>query len=124
MPPRDKIYSQLAQVALGDFGDIVEGTKNIEGKLRILLRDESFVDIWLSAKKEGVYAYHWERKNVDGRIFRYNNLPDREAKSLQTYPKHFHDGTERNVLESNLSDNPEEALRIVLESARRIIQHM
>ncbi len=29
MPPRDKIYSQLAQVALGDFGDIVEGTKSI-----------------------------------------------------------------------------------------------
>jgi len=121
---RDKIYSQLAQVALSDFADIVEGTRIIEGKLRILLKDESFIDTWLSAKKDGVYAYHWERRNVDGRIFRYNNLPDKEAKRLQTYPKHFHDGTEKNVIESDLSDNPEEALRVILGFARKIIQHI
>lgn len=124
MTERDKIYSQLTKIALGDFTDIVDGTKVVEGKLRILLKDESFIDIWISVKKEGVYAYHWERRNVDGRIFRYNNLPDREAKRLQTYPKHFHDGTEKNVMESNLSDNPEEALRIILEFARRVIQHI
>jgi len=124
MTERDKIYSQLTKIALGDFTDIVDGTKVVEGKLRILLKDESFIDIWISVKKEGVYAYHWERRNVDGRIFRYNNLPDRESKRLQTYPKHFHDGTEKNVMESNLSDNPEEALRIILEFARRVIQHI
>jgi hypothetical protein len=124
MRQRDKIYSQLTKIALGDFTDIVDGTKVVEGKLRILLKDESFIDIWISVKKEGVYAYYWERRNVDGKIFRYNNLPDREAKRLQTYPKHFHDGTEKNVVESNLSDNPEEALRIILEFARRIIQRI
>ncbi|NWF94172.1 MAG: hypothetical protein HXY46_14830 [Syntrophaceae bacterium] len=66
MPPRDKIYSQLAQVALSDFADIVEDTRIIEGKLRILLNDESFVDIWLSAKKDGVYAYHWKEEMLMG----------------------------------------------------------
>ncbi|MEW5767202.1 MAG: DUF6516 family protein [bacterium] len=122
MISRDKLYSQLTQIALNDFADIVEGTKVIEGKLRILLKDESFIDIWFSVKKRGVYAYHWERKNVDGAIYRYNNLPDREAKKLQTYPRHFHNGTQKNVVESNLSDNPKEAIRTILEFARRIIK--
>jgi hypothetical protein len=27
--------------------------------LRLLLTDGSFLDIWLSAKKKGVYACHW-----------------------------------------------------------------
>lgn len=74
MTSREKIYSCLTEIALSDFADIVEGTTVIEGKLRILLKDESFIDVWLSAKKKGVYAYHWERKNIDGTIYRYNNL--------------------------------------------------
>ncbi len=122
MTSREKIYSRLTEIALSDFADIVEGTTVIEGKLRILLKDESFIDVWLSAKKKGVYAYHWERKNIDGTIYRYNNLPDKEAKKLQTYPKHFHNKTQENVIESDLSDNPEEAIKIVLEFARRIVK--
>lgn len=122
MISRDEIYLQLAQIALCDFADIVEDTKVIEGKLRIFLKDESFIDIWLSVKKKGVYAYHWERRNVDGTIYRYNNLPDKEAKKLQTYPKHFHNGTQENVVESNLSDEPAEAIRTLLEFTRRVIK--
>lgn len=122
MISRDKIYFQLRQIALSDFADIVEGTRVIEGKLRILLKDESFIDIWLSVKKKGVYAYHWERRNVDGTIYRYNNLPDKEAKKLPTYPKHFHNKTQENVVESYLSDKPEEAIRALLELSRRIIK--
>ena len=49
MLPRDRAYARLARLALKDFGDIVEGTKLIEGKLRLLLSDGSFLDIWLSA---------------------------------------------------------------------------
>ncbi|HAG07976.1 MAG TPA: hypothetical protein DCK87_00130 [Desulfotomaculum sp.] len=122
MTSRDKLYSQLVQIALSDFADIVEGTLAVDGKLRILLKDESFIDIWLSIKKKGIYAYHWERKNVDGTIYRYNNLPDREAKKLRTYPKHFHKGAQENVIGSDLSDNPKKAIRAILEFARRIIK--
>jgi len=71
MISRDKMYSKLAQIVSIDFGDIVEGATIVEGKLRILLRDESFIDIWLSTKKKGVYAYHWERRNIDGTIYRF-----------------------------------------------------
>ncbi len=67
MTSRDKLYSQLVQIALSDFADIVEGTLVVDGKLRILLKDESFIDIWLSIKKKGIYAYHWERKMLMGR---------------------------------------------------------
>jgi hydroxymethylpyrimidine pyrophosphatase-like HAD family hydrolase len=122
MTSRDKIYSQLSQLAIGDFADIVNGTKIVEGKLRILLKDESFIDIWLSVKKKGTYAYHWERKDVDGTIYRYNNLPDKEAKKLKTYPHHFHNKSEENIVESNLRNNPEEAVRDLLEFARSVIK--
>lgn len=37
---------------------------------------------------------------------------------MRTYPKHFHDGQEGNIRESELSDVPEEALRSFLQFAR------
>ncbi|MFQ5686772.1 MAG: DUF6516 family protein [Candidatus Scalindua sp.] len=122
MTSRDKIYSRLSQLAIGKFADIINGTKIVEGKLRILLKDESYIDVWLSVKKKGAYAYHWERKDVDGTIYRYNNLPDKEAKKLKTYPHHFHNKSEENIVESNLSNNPEEAVRDLLEFARSVIK--
>ncbi len=91
MIDRDRLYFQLARLAASDFADIVDGTRIIEGKLRLFLKDRSFIDIWLSAKKKGIYAYHWERRNVDGTIYRYNNLPDREAKKLRTYVEEIKD---------------------------------
>ena len=121
MIDRDRTYSRLARLAASDFADIVNGTSIIEGKLRLFLNDRSFIDIWLSVKKKGVYAYHWERRDVDRTIYRHNNLPDREARKLKTYPRHFHNRTEKNIVESNLSDKPEEALRTILEFARKVV---
>jgi len=121
MIDRDRVYSRLARLAASDFADVVDGTTVIEGKLRLFLKDRSFIDIWLSAKKKGIYAYHWERRDVDRTIYRHNNLPDREARKLRTYPRHFHNRSEKNIVESNLSDKPEEALRTVLEFARKVI---
>lgn len=71
-----------------------------------------------SEKKRGIYAYYWERRAIDGTIFRHNNLPDRDAKKLKTFPKHFHYKREEIVKESELSDLPEEALRSFLQFAR------
>lgn len=122
MSLRDKTYNQLSRIALTDFPDIVEGTKLIEGKLRLFLSDNSFVDVWFSEKRKGIYAYHWDRKAIDETIYRYNNLPDKEAKKLKTFPKHFHDGSEKSIRESDLSDSPEEALKSILSFARDIIQ--
>ena len=122
MLSRDRVYSQLTELALNDFGDIVDSVKNIEGKLRFLLSDGSYVDIWLSVKKKGTYAYHWERREIDGTIYRYNNLPDKNAKKLKTYPNHFHDKKEKNVVESYMSDNPVEAVKSLLNFVRKMIK--
>ena len=61
---RDRVYAQLEQIALSDFSDIVESSRIVEGKLRLILCDGSFIDIWLSVKRKGVYAYHWERRAI------------------------------------------------------------
>ncbi|MDI6884661.1 MAG: DUF6516 family protein, partial [Hadesarchaea archaeon] len=118
MSPHEETYGRLAEIAITDFPDIVQGTTIIEGKLRLLITDGSYIDVWLSEKKKGVYAYHWERRAIDGTIFRHNNLPDRDAKKLKTFPKHFHDGREGAVKESEISDLPEEALQSFLQFAR------
>lgn len=97
------MYKRLAQLAITNFSDIVQGTQEIEGKLRILMLDGSFVDVWLSEKKKGVYAFHWERRAIDGTIYRHNNLPDKDARRLKTFPKHFHFKSEKNIRESNIS---------------------
>ena len=116
------LYSRLAQIATTDFFEIVEGTKTIEGKLRILIKDGSFMDVWLSEKKRGVYAYHWERRAIDGTIYRHNNLPDKEARKLKTFPKHFHEKSEEIIKESHISDNPEKALSSFLIFVRELIK--
>lgn len=121
MNSRDEIYSRLSLLTLSEFPDIVEGTKIVEGKPRLLLSDESFVDIWFSEKRKGIYAYHWERMNIDGTIYRYDNLPDKETRKLTTFPKHFHNGSEEVISESHLSDYPEEALRSILLFAKNIV---
>lgn len=104
-----------------EFPAIVHGISIIEGKLRILLRDGSFMEVWLSVKRPGTYAYHWERHEVDGTIYRHNNLPDRQARNLTTYPRHFHDRRKEVIRESNISDVPEDALKEFLRFAQRVL---
>lgn len=90
MKTRDEIYSQIIKLSQNEFADIIESALVIENKLRLYVIDNSYIDIWLSEKRKGIYAYHWERQMIDGSVYRHNNLPDREAKKLKTFPKHFH----------------------------------
>jgi len=117
---REDLYRHLAYIALREFPDIVVGTEIAEGKLRVFIADKSFIDVWFSEKRKGVYAYHWEKRMVNGTIYRHNNLPDREARNLDTFPKHFHDGAEENVRESRISDDPEQAIRQFLTFVRKV----
>lgn len=47
MNPREEIYRRLAEIAFTDFSDIVQGTRVVEGKLRLLISDGSYIDVWL-----------------------------------------------------------------------------
>jgi hypothetical protein len=114
-------YQSLADLALAEFEDIITRTAFIGGtpaspnKLRLVLIDDSFLDVWLSV--EGEYAYHWEQRRQHGQFHRWDNAPHHPR--VASYPAHFHDGDEDAVVESDLDPSPEAALRQVLSFVRR-----
>jgi hypothetical protein len=61
------IYDDLAAIALGEFADIVRRADMVGRraatplKLRLHLRDETFLDVWLNPAATD-YAYHWEQR--------------------------------------------------------------
>ncbi len=115
--------SRLREIAEVEFGEVVVDTKSSDlNELRIMLTDGSFVDVWFSLKLEGRYSYHWERKAIDGTIYRHDNAPHKHWQEVETFPKHFHDGSEDRVRESDLSDVPEEGLREFLTFVRERLQ--
>lgn len=111
------IYQYLSQIALHEFENVVSRTELLGGtpaspdKLRLLLLEGSFIDIWLSA--DGDYAYHWERRRQNGKLYRWDNAPHHPR--VATFPDHFHEGDDRTIVESHLSLAREMALREVLE---------
>ena len=110
---------RLREIAEVEFADIVEHAYSLGlNQLRIILADGSFVDLWFSLKLKGRYSYHWERKALDGRIYRHDNAPHKRWQGVKTFPKHFHNRNEGKVIESSISDVPEEALHQFLAFIR------
>lgn len=115
------IYSKLEEIAEKEFGDIIKSTDFIGGKasapnkLRIFFIDNSFLDVWLS--KDGDYSYHWEHRAQRGLIHRWDNAPDHPE--LHTFPKHFHNGSDKDAKESELDEDYEKAIRDVLGFIQR-----
>lgn len=114
---------RLREIAELEFADIVvEGFIPDINELRLLLTDGSVVDVWFSLKLAGRYSYHWERRAIDGTLYRHDNAPHKRWQGVATFPKHFHNGSETNVAESHLSEAPEEALREFLTFVRSRIR--
>jgi len=105
---------KLSEIAEIEFSDIIEDVIPGLNRLRILLREGSFIDIWYSITNPDRYACHWERKSIDGTIYRHNNAPHKDWEKVSTYPKHFHNGTEDRVEASEIPDNPVDGLRYFL----------
>jgi hypothetical protein len=112
----------LKEISEIEFDDIVKDAiiQDIN-ELRILLTDGSFIEVWYSLKLEDRFSYHWERRHIDGSIFRHDNSPHRKWQHVLTFPKHFHEGNEDRVGESHLSENPEIGLRNFLSFVREKI---
>lgn len=123
------LYRKLQHLALKEFSDIVEAARVVMSesgrpkKLRIFLIEGSFLDVWLSSVS-GSYSYHWDRREMDGSIYRHDNAPHKRWAGVKTFPKHFHDGSEENVVECNIPNVPDEALRAVLAFCRRELEGM
>jgi len=109
-----KVYLELESIAK-DFSEIVVDTRMIKLpsgeplKLRVYILDGSFLDVWISVS--GKYSYHWERRHIDGKIYRHDNAPHNSWKHVKTFPRHFHEGEEKSVVESRISSEPREAIR-------------
>lgn len=109
-------YQELERIAKTEFLDIVKETKFIGGrsalpnKFRVYFVDNSFLDVWLS--NENDYSYHWEQRAQRGLIHRWDNAPDHPE--IDSFPHHFHDGEENNVIMSNLDMDVRGAFKEVL----------
>ena len=115
------LYKNIAFIAENEFTDIVMTTNIIftptthrAQKLRISLIDGSFIDIWLTL--EGRYSYHWH--SLDKIIYRHDNAPHEQWNFVSTFPKHCHDGSEKNVIASDIPDDSEKGVRFFLQQVR------
>ena len=114
-------YAHLSEIAYAEFADLVAATRFDGIKLRIVLLDNSYIDFWWSRRLPGRFAHHWERRHVDGTIYRHDNAPHSKWIHLSSFPKHFHSKTDSDVRPSDLSTKPETALRQFLEFARKTL---
>lgn len=105
IPPPNKLGGTLRRRFVG------VGTVR---KTRFVLRDGSYIDVQFSAS--GRYSYHWERRHIDGKLYRFDNAPHHPE--VATFPHHLHDGSEEKVVESQISVRPEEAVPQILDFAR------
>ncbi len=118
------LYQRIAKIAQKSFDDLAThidflgGTAANPDKVRILIIDGSFLDIWLS--EEGDYSFHWERRRQTGEIFRWDNAPHHPQ--IKTFPDHFHKYNEKNVVSSKLSSNYDLAVQEVFEFIRKYIE--
>jgi hypothetical protein len=90
----------LARIAALEFADIVDSTEIIGTKLRIMLIKDGFVDVWLSRKLKDRFGFHWEQESTS-LSYRYDNFPDTKWRYVSTYPYHFHDRSQDNVIDSS-----------------------
>ena len=77
---------RLREIAEVEVGDIVaEGYVPDLNELRLILVDGSFIDVWFSLKLVARYSYHWERRAIDGTIYRHDNAPHKRWQSVSTF---------------------------------------
>ena len=122
-------YEALKTIALNEFGDVVVSAQIMSLptgdplKLRLDIVDGSLLDVFISVT--GRYSYHWERRLIgNGDLYRHDNAPHSRWHHVITFPKHLHDGSENNVVESLISDDHEKALREFLTFVRRKLLSM
>jgi hypothetical protein len=98
-----------------EFPALVTDTEIIDNKIRVFLVDGSYIDFWWSTQIPGRYSYHWERRHIDGTVYRHDNMPHARWTHIKTFPKHFHNGSDDKANESRINDDPVAAVKEFLE---------
>jgi hypothetical protein len=104
-------FARLRRIAEVEFASIVIQTDVLGAKLRILLCDTSYVDVWISRTLGGRFGFHWERQHLDGCRYRYDNFPDTNRSHVATFPAHFHGGAQDHVVAAPFDVTPEQGFR-------------
>ena len=115
----------LSRLAIREFPDIVTTAAIVQNKLRVVLIDGSYIDFWWAHRFPDRYAHHWERRHVDGTIYRDDNMPDPAWQAVTTFPRHFHRAKDTHVEASFMPiGTPEESVRAWLRFARQQIEEV
>lgn len=113
----------LASIIQEEFLDILDYiTYPAENKLRIILTENTFIDVFLSQKQSGLFSFHWERRHKNGTLYRYDNYPDPQWKKVSTFPYHFHKKVENKVVKSPFSKTPPKAFTDFMEFVHKTIR--
>ena len=112
----------LKRIAKIEFADAVRSVQSIGFKLRIILTDNSFIDVTLSRTIPDKFGYHWECMDEDGSIYRYDNFHDQNWKSVETFPHHFHKGTKESVERSPFPPDILNGFRGFMEFVKRKLE--
>ena len=113
-------YRQMASIAVREYGDVVERSSHNDESCRVYFVDDSFLEVWLGENKAPMdrFAFHWERRHVDGLVFRHDNAPHVRWSGVSSFSRHFHNGSEDDVVESGLPDDSLGAFRFFLDFIR------
>ena len=113
---------KLKRIVDIEYSDITRDSSIYHDKLRVFIIDGSIVDIWFSKKVPGRFSYHWERRQVNGKVYRHDNFPDPLWKGVSTFPKHFHNGSQNKVQESEINDDPATGVREFMDFIMGILK--
>ena len=113
----------LKEIIEDQFLDIVEDIlRPSEEKLRVVLKDGSFIDVRLSQKVKNRFDFHWERRHINGNIFRYDNFPDIRFKRLKSFPYHFHYKKENKVVEAEFRKSLKHGFKDFMDFVRNYLK--
>ena len=63
--------NDLRRIAEIEFGHLVIDSQPLGEKTRLFLNDGSYIDLWLSRRLQERFGFHWERRHLDGTMYRY-----------------------------------------------------
>jgi len=96
---------EIERMILVELKDLVRSSKILRNKLRFTFKDQSFLEIFKSNNITNRWAFHWERKHVDGLIYRHDNMPHKSWENIESFPWHYHYKSEENVIKSDFSND-------------------
>jgi len=106
---------EIKRIAEIEFADVVKDIYQIGYKLRIMLTKKGFIDVHLSQKLSDKFGFHWECMDTKGTIYRYDNYPDKNWQSVETFPYHFHNGDPANIEASPFPLTPIDGFRAFMD---------